>query len=488
MSTVVNQQQVKNKDIGYYVNVIIVLLFMFGFGFLPPFGQLTVLGMHTLGIFIGMLWGWSTIGFIWPSLLGLIAVGLTGFMSIQAAFAMGFSDNSTMMVFFMFVFTDYMNRTGVCRSIACWFISRKLAVGRPWVFVFMLLISAYIIGGSTSPLASTLIGWSVFYEVCEVLGFKKYEKFPVLMIVGIVFAGTLGGTVVPFRPIAAVVLNGVNSVTGTVCDPLVFALVGLVVSMVTLIVFILMCKYIFRPDVKGLANHEDSFAHYRKNVMTREEKVAGIALILVLLANFLPSILPAAWAITAFLSKFTMTSIFAAVLLILDAIKIKGQNFADITAAFQTGVQWQTILMLVSSVPLAAMMKSEESGVNAWFVQIIMKLLEGAGPFMIGVIFLVFVGILTQFAHNLILAIVLSPILANVALTMGFDPYPIAILLSFVCNCGFATPGASVSGALLFGNKDWLPTMTGYKYCFILVFVTLLIVCLLGLPFVNLFF
>ena len=332
MSTVVKQQKAKNKDISYYCNLIIVLLFMFGFGYLPPFGELTQLGMHTLGIFIGMLWGWSAIGFIWPSLLGLIAVGLTGFMSIQAAFAAGFSDSSTMMVFFMFVFTDYMNRTGVCRSIACWFISRKIAVGRPWIFVFMLLISSYIIGGSTSPLASTLIGWSVFYEVCEVLGFKKYEKFPVLMIVGIVYAGILGGTVVPFRPIAAVVLNGVNGVTGTVCDPLIFALVGLVVSMVNLVAFVLMCKYIFKPDVKGLASNEDSFAHYRENKMTREEKVAGIALILVLLANFLPSILPASWGITVFLSKFTMTSIFAAVLMILDAVKIKGQGFAEVTA------------------------------------------------------------------------------------------------------------------------------------------------------------
>ena len=107
---------------------------------------------------------------------------------------------------------------------------------------------------------------------------------------------------------------------------------------------------------------------------------------------------------------------------------------------------------------------------------------------MIGVIFLTYVCIQTQFAHNLILAIVLSPILANVALTMGFDPYPIAILLSFICNCGFATPGASVCGAVLFGNKEWLPTITGYKYCFLLVVITLIIVCLLGIPFVNLLF
>lgn len=42
---------------GNYIKWAIVLLFVFGFGFLPPVGQMTPVGMRVLGIFIGALFG-----------------------------------------------------------------------------------------------------------------------------------------------------------------------------------------------------------------------------------------------------------------------------------------------------------------------------------------------------------------------------------------------------------------------------------------------
>lgn len=39
------------------IHYIITAAFVFGFGFLPPFGEMTVHGMHVLGTFIGRhLW------------------------------------------------------------------------------------------------------------------------------------------------------------------------------------------------------------------------------------------------------------------------------------------------------------------------------------------------------------------------------------------------------------------------------------------------
>ena len=41
----------------YYVHVVIFLLITFGFGFLPPFGQITEVGMKVLGAFLGAVYG-----------------------------------------------------------------------------------------------------------------------------------------------------------------------------------------------------------------------------------------------------------------------------------------------------------------------------------------------------------------------------------------------------------------------------------------------
>ena len=56
---------VKNKPIIYWIHSAIFVAFIFGFGQLEPFGSLEKLGMQVLGIFIGLLYGWTFIGFIW---------------------------------------------------------------------------------------------------------------------------------------------------------------------------------------------------------------------------------------------------------------------------------------------------------------------------------------------------------------------------------------------------------------------------------------
>jgi len=43
----------------YIINVIITLALMFGFGFLPPIGGITPIGMKVLGCFLGLVYAYS---------------------------------------------------------------------------------------------------------------------------------------------------------------------------------------------------------------------------------------------------------------------------------------------------------------------------------------------------------------------------------------------------------------------------------------------
>ena len=58
----------KKGNTSYYIHSIIFLLITIGTGFLPTFGGITELGMKVLGVFLGLLYGWIFIGFIWPRL------------------------------------------------------------------------------------------------------------------------------------------------------------------------------------------------------------------------------------------------------------------------------------------------------------------------------------------------------------------------------------------------------------------------------------
>ena len=60
------------------VNIIhyaVVFALCFLFRFLPPIGQITPYGMGILGTFIGAIYGWSTIGMAWTSLMCLVGIG-----------------------------------------------------------------------------------------------------------------------------------------------------------------------------------------------------------------------------------------------------------------------------------------------------------------------------------------------------------------------------------------------------------------------------
>ena len=55
---------IQGKRISYYINSVITVAIMIVFWFLPPAGFITEIGMKVLGVYIALLYGWSTVGFI----------------------------------------------------------------------------------------------------------------------------------------------------------------------------------------------------------------------------------------------------------------------------------------------------------------------------------------------------------------------------------------------------------------------------------------
>lgn len=64
----------EKKSIKYYIHIAIMILIMFGFGKLPAFGPVTPLGMNIIGVFLGLLYGWSCVDLICPSMVGILSL------------------------------------------------------------------------------------------------------------------------------------------------------------------------------------------------------------------------------------------------------------------------------------------------------------------------------------------------------------------------------------------------------------------------------
>ena len=67
----------EKKDL-YWIHVVIgfVILILFSW-VLPAPDPITPLGMKVIGAFLMMVYTWSTVGTLWPSLLGLFFVGIS---------------------------------------------------------------------------------------------------------------------------------------------------------------------------------------------------------------------------------------------------------------------------------------------------------------------------------------------------------------------------------------------------------------------------
>ena len=93
MSTPVQQG---NKPIEL-VHVIIVFLFMFAFRFIPAPAPITAYGMNVIGVFLGVIYGWSFCGLLWPSLLALVAMGVSQFGNEMALWATAFGNSTAVL-------------------------------------------------------------------------------------------------------------------------------------------------------------------------------------------------------------------------------------------------------------------------------------------------------------------------------------------------------------------------------------------------------
>lgn len=133
----------KQKSKWYYFHACIGSAIMFGFGHIVPIAPITEVGMQSLGIFLGLIYLWSFVGTFWPSLLGIIALGLSACTNMSGALAMSIGNDTVVQIIFIMALVGALESLGLSNYIARWFITRKVNQGRPWVFSFMFLL-AYI--------------------------------------------------------------------------------------------------------------------------------------------------------------------------------------------------------------------------------------------------------------------------------------------------------------------------------------------------------
>lgn len=475
----------RNKP-SYYVNSLICVGIMLLFRFIPPVEPITALGMNILGIFIGMIYGWLTVGMAWPSLFGIILLGLSGMMSVADAFKSGFGNNTILLILFSFILTGVLGTSGVAKWIANKLVSFKIARGRPWVLSFLILFSMFVLSSVISITAAIMVVWSMFYGICEVYQFKKGEKWPMLMLVGIAFSGSLAYQLFPFKSLPAVVIGNYADLSGGGdINFFRYFIWMLITDWIIIGIYLLVMKFVFKPDVSKIKNSDASIVGEEK--LTPYQRFILIYFICYIVAVLLPSILPADFALTILLNKINTTGITA--LFVLGLVFINFKEGGTLGDMFRP-INWDLIFLLVGALTISSAISNADTGITAWISQVMGPVLQGKSFLIFAFLLILAATVVTNFCNNMATVAIFTPIAYNLCIASGagVNVKAIMVVLITVCSTALITPAGSTPAALIYGNKEWVPGKYPFTLGLFAVAATFVVMFCIGLPLANVLF
>lgn len=480
------------KTAKYYIFSAIGIAIMLFFGYLPPFGTVTELGMKVLGIFIGAIWCFSTVGCFWPALLALILFGTSGLYEggVTATFAAAFGSDTWLFVLFVLAFAAMINNSGASKVIANNMASWKFTKGKPYAVSWVLLTIAYVVGALISVTPGIVITWAILYVMCEGYGYKPHDKYPTLMVIAITFAALMGQAALPFKAAPIMYMNALSKATdGAVTVSYAqFALVAIPMTYLAGISPLLAMKFIFRPDVSLIKNSDFVFTS-DETKFNSEQKIFMLFLAAFFVLLFLPGIFTQAGGFIAWLKTIGNTAICVLLLIIAGFVMKKNSTpFVNLAKTFKDGIPWETMMILTFAVVATSAMTNAACGIKdqiaAWLTP-----LFGEGTGMGLFIFLVILlsAVITNFIGNLIVGLMFVPIIVAFATSAGISQN-LVVAIAVTTNMSLFLPSASPLAALLHSNTEWCSSNDIYKYSWPIVIVGVLVCFLVCVTLGNLVF
>lgn len=469
----------KSKSAVYWINTAIVVFCYFGFGLLPEMFGLSYAGMRTIGIFLGLLWGWITTEFAWVSLLGIIAMGTVGVMTPAEAFNDAFMSSTFFMLLMPMILMAFLAECGFSDWLAYKLLALPFLKGHPWKMVTMIFLVANILCFAVTLFPMILLMWSIMVGIGEVAGYQKKDKFMGYMMSGIVMQSSIIGTSVPWAfttlTIQSLIAESLNGAPYPFVPILVLGIVGALVAM---IVTVLIGKFILRVDVSKLQELSPEFYEKAASLkLHKKGKVGVVVLCLFIVCMSIPSLFPD-FPFASFLSSLGIQGVAILILALLLLLRDKeGKPFATTDQLAKAGISWDILFLVVSTISLTTLMKDPNVGILEKVTSTLVPILTSVNPSLFLVATIVVFWILTQVTHNIIIILTLVGAMSGVCVQIGINPWLFAWAFMCAMNFAFCTPAASSPGAMFYAN-EWVARKDAY-ICGIAYSVSNLIVFLI---------
>ncbi|SHI03665.1 solute carrier family 13 (sodium-dependent dicarboxylate transporter), member 2/3/5 [Sporobacter termitidis DSM 10068] len=490
----------KTRDALYFVKSIIGLAIMIFFQYIPAPAPITPTGMAVIGMLLGLIFLWTFVDIVWPTFAGILIFGFHAFAiypksislaGIYEAGAQSFGNWCVVFIIGCLLLTLALEEAGTIRRITMWFLSRKFARKSPWAFTTMFLGAALLVGLFLDVSAAQFFMLGIAHQMFELLGFKKGEKWPTLMIIGLTFTTIIAFAATPICHAVPIMFMGIySSITGQPVNMLSYILVGVPIGLVLWGLMLLWFRYVGKPDVSQLENIDYNVIESMKpGPMDKKEKIVVTVSLFVVVCWLLPgfmSFLAPNSPVLAWFNAATATAPMFAAIPLLAIIRIDGKPILNVMDALQK-LPWYVIAFLAGIMMIASAVGEQSTGIPAFMAANLAPITNGLSPFVFVTLIAVLSCVLANFLNHVPVGIIFVSVSVPAAIAVGINPLVMFIAACLGANLGFAIPPAMVPIGVACAD-EWGSYKTTIKNGFFMLICTCVVLAILVYPLSSLVF
>lgn len=475
---------VSKKNIIKLINILIMAFLMFFFRFIPPFLSMTESGMQIFGIFLGLVYGWCTLGMIETGLMAFVAIPLTDMFDLKSFLANGMGNDVVNIAIFSVLFCFMITSTRIDRTLIDWLFSLNLIKTKKWGFVAAIMAGGWILGMVAGSYVPLIVLMPMIVTACEKCGYKKNGRTVAWLMIAALMSSLMGKMVLPFKDAPLVILSAYSSMnpdfTLNVGKYFAFAIP---LSIVLMIILTICIVYVFHVDVDNFTKTDIKETKTQEKVrFNKLQKTGALFFASFILMVVVPSFMPDC-SVKTFFDSIGVVGISCLLMLVMMLIKVDGVPLFDFKEATKN-YSWGILMCLASCMPVVSNLTNDETGIAPSLLTIFDPLLGSLNATVFTIVLLVLIVVITNFLNNVPVALMFLPIIMSYAPTLGLDPTSLVVTLIFASHMSFATPAASAAAQFVYasGNADRVRMMKAGGLSLLPLTVLLCIGALLWAP------
>lgn len=482
-----NKIDINIKTIIHYV---IMIFLMAIFYIIPSFGNgiVTPYGMRVLGVFAGLIYGWTCIGMLIPSIIGTVGLAIAGLGTTQDVFVSIFNNYNIIMMIVGSLGFVALSQSNASDWVFAKVLSSKLASKSLILTVGCIFAVILLLGLLGMGILTMFVLFPIMSDFLKKCGYKKGEKFTTLFLMGYFIAQTMPIGIFPFYSWGLLICGSLSSITGYTIPLGSYIVISLIIYALFLLTYplfmkIVGCDFSKLEDVNILETfHVDANT---KLTLAQKITLGGMLLFiaLVLIGSFIQ--IP---IIQTIYGKIGVMGLMLAYWVAMLLIKIDGKPLLDMKKASE-GMSWDLCILMAVALVLSSAITSAESGVGTYLAMLIGPIFANVNEIVFLMVLAAVLIILTNLANNIAVVFILINIVASLtAAGLNVNMLATSIILALgSCAVAFLTPASSLPGAILHGcpmiesKKLYGWNCIAMLYEFILMMLVLIPVTLLGI-------